>query len=304
MKKIVDELFLYLPSLSHPSSSKEYAHDKFPSISITGNKCSLNCPHCSGKLLSLMKDSASPRELVNICKELKDNGGVGCLISGGCTPEGKVPLRRYSDALKKVKNMGLKVVVHTGLVDEEDVEMLREARIESVSIDVVGSNSTLRDIYHLNLNVSDIDESLKLLVNAGLKITPHVLIGLHYGEILGEKKAIELAASHEPDALILIVMTPIRGTPMEKVKPPSPLQVSKLIAYARSKLKETPIVLGCMRPSGRYREQIDTLAVNEGVNGIAFPSKAVLSYIKRLGVKTRYMPYCCSLIAYDSANRH
>ncbi len=86
---------------------------------------------------------------------------------------------------------------------------------------------------------------------------------------------------------------------MEKVIPPSPLQASKLIHYARSKLRDAPIVLGCMRPSGRYREMVDVLAVKKGVNGIAFPSKAVLKYINNIGFESVSKPYCCSLIPYD-----
>jgi uncharacterized radical SAM superfamily protein len=246
-----------------------------------------------------MKNATSPEELRNILKELKTNGGIGCLVSGGCTSTGKVPLTRFSDVLKKAKDLGLKVVAHTGLVDEEEASSLVEAQVDCVSMDVIGGESTLKEVYHVKASVSEIDHSLKLLSDAGLKITPHILIGIHYGKILSEKKAIDLATSHSPDALIFIIFTPIRGTLMETVKPPAPHQASKLIAYARLKLRDAPIVLGCMRPSGSYRETIDVLAVKEGVNGIAFPSKAVMDYATKAGFESISKPYCCSLISYD-----
>lgn len=246
-----------------------------------------------------MEEADSPETLVGKCVDLKAKGGVGCLVSGGCTSKGKVPLKRFSKALKEAKNLGLKVVVHTGLVDEEDVEALKGSGVDCVSMDVVGSDDTLKEIYHLKAKVTDVDRSLGLLKEAGLKITPHILIGLHYGEVRGEWNAIDLAVSHNPDALIFIVFTPLRGTAMEDVSPPPPERVAELITYGKSKMRGKPVALGCMRPSGLYRDQLDVLAVQTGVNGVAFPSKAALTNVKKLGVRVTYKPHCCSLIAYD-----
>jgi uncharacterized radical SAM superfamily protein len=246
-----------------------------------------------------MEPATSPEALVRKCVELKAKGGVGCLVSGGCTSNGKVPLKRFSRALREAKNLGLKMVVHTGLVDVEDVEVLKGSGVDCVSMDVIGSDDTLREIYHLKAKVTDFNRSLGLLKEAGLKITPHILIGLHYGEIRGEWKAIDLAVSHDPDALIFIVFTPLRGTVMEGMNPPPPEQVAELIAYGKSKMGGKAVTLGCMRPLGPYRERLDNLAVQAGVNGIAFPSKATLNFMKNLGVRVTYKPHCCSLIAYD-----
>lgn len=295
----VDRLIVYFPSLPHPSSSVGWPHDLFPSFSVTGRWCNLNCLHCSKRLLSTMEEATSPEMLIEKCVELKARGGVGCLVSGGCTSDGKVPLKRFSRALREAKNLGLRIVVHTGLVDVEDVEVLKGSGVDCVSMDVVGSDDTLREIYHLKAKVADLESSLELLKDAGLKITPHILIGLHYGKIRGEWKAVELAVNQEPDALIFIVFTPLRGTAMEDVNPPPLEHVSELIAYGKSKMKDRPVALGCMRPSGLYRDHLDLRAVQTGIDGIAFPSKSVLTGVKDLGIKVIHKPHCCSLIVYD-----
>ena len=86
----------------------------FPSISITGSSCALNCRHCNKKLLNTMLPVHSPKELFELCKKLKEKGASGCLISGGCLPDGSVPIDEFIDAITKVKKeLELIIVVHT-----------------------------------------------------------------------------------------------------------------------------------------------------------------------------------------------
>ena len=71
----------------------------FPSISVTGSFCALKCKHCNGKVLDTMLPAITPKELFNLCVELKSKGAVGCLISGGCLPNGSVPLHKFIGAM-------------------------------------------------------------------------------------------------------------------------------------------------------------------------------------------------------------
>lgn len=46
---------------------------------------------------------------------------MGCLISGGCLPNGSVPIARFADVISEIKkNLGLTIVVHSGLISLED----------------------------------------------------------------------------------------------------------------------------------------------------------------------------------------
>jgi len=267
----------------------------FPSISVTGSWCSLNCLHCRAKILEAMRPALMPNALYEACVEVKEKGGLGCLISGGCLPDGSVPLDRFLDVIGRVKrDLKLTVVVHTGLVSRSTARKLAEAGVDAALIDVLGSDETIREVYGLKASVDDYDRSLDALKEAGVPIVPHVLVGLHYGKLKGEVKALELIAKHKPSAVIVIAFTPIRGTPMEDVEPPKPLDIAKVLVIARLIMPSTPIVLGCARPKGLHRVKTDCLAVGLGVNAIAFPSEEAVDLAVKLGLQVAFSRSCCS----------
>ena len=271
----------------------------FPSISITGRGCSLNCKHCGGKILKTMIPAETPERLVETLHRIKNQGAVGCLISGGCLPNGSVPIDRFIGAIAEAKKLGLKVVVHTGLVNLETAEKLKEAGVDVVSIDIIGSEATIKEIYNLEASIQEYENSLEALSKVEIPFTPHVLVGLHYGELKGELNALRMISKYDPSALIIIVFFPIKGTMMENVKPPSPRDVAKVLVQARFMLPKVPIVLGCARPKGKHRILTDVLAVETGVNGIAFPEAKAIEKALELGLDISFSPLCCSQIYSD-----
>ena len=271
----------------------------FPSISITGKGCSLNCKHCGGKILKTMIPAETPERLVETLYRIKNQGAVGCLISGGCLPNGSVPIDRFIGAIAEAKKLGLKVVVHTGLVNLETAEKLKEVGVDVVSIDIIGSEATIKEIYNLEASIQEYENSLEALSKVEIPFTPHVLVGLHYGELKGELNALRMISKYDPSALIIIVFFPIKGTMMENVKPPSPRDVAKVLVQARFMLPKVPIVLGCARPKGKHRILTDVLAVETGVNGIAFPEAKAIEKALELGLDISFSPLCCSQIYSD-----
>ena len=272
----------------------------FPSISITGRFCALRCKHCGGKVLNTMMPAVTPEQLVNLCTQLKQKGGIGCLISGGCLPDGSVPLGMFIDAIAKVKrDLGLTVVVHTGVIELSMAKRLKVAGVDAALIDIIGSDETIREIYQLNVEVQDFDRSLKALHESEIPFVPHVLVGLHYGKLKGEFKALQMTSKYEPSAVIVIALMPIHGTPMENVSPPTSADIAKVLAMARLMMPNTPLVLGCMRPKGRSKGEIDVLAVEAGVNAIAFPAEEAIKQAVSLGLEISFSSLCCSQIYED-----
>jgi len=294
-------IFFYAPGFVQ-YNNKYYRSSRllFPSISVTGNFCSLNCDHCGGKILKTMIPAMTPKRLLEVCKDIKGRGGVGCLISGGCLPDGSVPIRRFIDAIGEVKRrLGLKIVTHTGLIDLETAERLKVAGVDAVSIDIIGSDETVREVYNLDSSTKDYEQSLKALSQSRLPFTPHVLVGLHYGSLKGELHALEMIAKYGPSALIIIAFFPVRGTRMEDVKPPAPETAIEVLAEARFMMPKVPIALGCARPKGDHRAKTDRLAVEAGVNAIAFPSIEAIERAEALGLKAVFSPLCCSQVHED-----
>ena len=247
-----------------------------------------------------MIPATSPKDLVDLCAELRRKGAVGCLISGGCLPDGSVPLGRFVNAIAKVKrDTGLTIVVHTGVVDLSMARKLREAGVDAALIDIIGSDETIREIYRLNVEVEDYDRSLRALHESGIPFVPHVLVGLHYGELRGEFQALKTILKYSPSAVIIIALMPIHGTHMENVDPPAPKDIVRVLATARLMMPRTPIVLGCMRPKGEHKVKTDTLAVRSGVNAIAFPAEETVRLAETLGLEVTFSSLCCSQIFED-----
>ena len=67
------------------------------------------------------------------------------------------------------------------------------------------------------LALTDYEQSLRAFQESGIPFVPHVLVGLHYGELKGELEALKMIAKYSPSAVITIAFMPIHGTPMEKV---------------------------------------------------------------------------------------
>ena len=273
---------------------------KYPVLSITGSKCALKCDHCYGKILESMYDASTPKKFVEVSRKIYENGNLGCLISGGCDNFGRLPWKKFIKSIKQVKaETKLHLTAHTGLVDYPTACALKEAGIEQALIDVIGSEETLKKVYHIDGDVSLIEESLISLSKAGLPIVPHVVVGLDYGKIMGEEKAIELISRFNPKTLVFVVFFPLHNTPMEDTKPVDEKDVVRLIVKSRKLMPEVQISLSCARPHGEYRKRLDELAVLAGVNKIAVPSKEAIKIASELGLEISYKPTCCSLDLID-----
>ena len=272
----------------------------FPTISVTGKGCALKCKHCGGIVLDTMYPARTPEELFELCRHLKSKGASGCLISGGCLPNGSVPLDKFIDVISKVKHeLGLTIFVHTGIIGFATARKLRRANVDAALIDVIGSDETIKEIYNLNVTVDDYESSLKALHEAGIAFVPHVIAGLHYGKLKGEWRALKMIHRYAPSAVVIISFMPIQGTEMANHLPPTPTDTAKVIATARLMFPETPLVLGCMRPKGKHRTKTDVLALKAGVDAIAFPAEEAIEYAESRGFAVSFSSLCCSQIYAD-----
>jgi uncharacterized radical SAM superfamily protein len=299
------EIRFYAPSFTY-YKSKHYCSSTtdFPTISVTGNSCALNCKHCGCKVLETMHPALSPEELFALGKNLKRNGAKGCLVSGGCLPNGSVPLDEFVPALGRIKReLGLTIFVHTGIIKPQTAFALKEAGVDAALIDVIGSAETVGKVYNLKVSVQDYAGSLQALEKAELQFVPHVIVGLNEGKLDGELKALQIICQVKPSALVIIAFMPIHGTAMAKTPPPTPVDIAKVSSLARQMFPRTPLALGCMRPKGAVRGETDVLALKVGVDAVAFPTEAAIAYAKGKGYGTVFSSYCCAQLYLDSAGK-
>ncbi|MGQ9582012.1 MAG: radical SAM protein [Thermoplasmatota archaeon] len=276
---------------------------RFANISVTGTGCALRCEHCRGRLLADMIPATTPERLVEVASSLRRRGCTGVLISGGSVEAGYVPLLPFAGAIEQLRGMGLKVIAHTGLIDRRTAIALKNAGVHQVLIDVMGDSRTIREVYHLRRRPSDFRRALLMMRGLGLGLAPHILLGLYYGEIRGEYRALEYVTQARPQALVVIALTRIRGTPMEGVAPPAPGEVARLMAVARIVNPRVPLILGCMRQPGPEKPLLERLAVDAGANALAYPLDETVRHARRRGLRTEFTEECCSLMAERLALR-
>ena len=104
---------------------------------------------------------------------------------------------------------------------------------------------------------------------------------------------------HTPDAVVLVVVMPFYAPAHRPFATPDPREVGAFFMDAREALPDTPLLLGCARPAGRLKAEIDTYAVLAGLNGIAHPSDGMVELAVRLGRGVRVTPTCCSIAVGD-----
>jgi hypothetical protein len=294
-----DQIVFHAPGLRRYKTSEYTTHDatQFIPISLTGTACALNCDHCQTTLLKGMADlPQSGGSLFDLCTRLKGCGARGVLISGGSDRQGRVPILEHIPDLVRVRQeLGLLVRVHPGLPDEETCAGLQEVGVDGAMVDVIGHSDTIREVYHLDARPEDYEAVLARLERHNIPMVPHIILGLHYGRMLGEWHALEMIACHPPKVLVLVILMPLSDTRMAATQPPSLEEIGGFFQTARQTLPATPVMLGCARPLGPIKAEIDRLAIDAGLNGIAYPAEGTIAYAIARGRTPSFVDGCCGV---------
>jgi len=251
-------------------------------LSLTGSQCALDCAHCGGHYLGGMRP----------IWEAEPDGATSCLISGGCDPSGRVPVLAHLERVRAWRQ-GRTMNWHVGFVSESEMESIAPL-VDVVSFDFVGDDETIREVYGLDKTVDDYVHAYQLLRRYA-RTLPHITIGLRGGELGHELPAFERLQVLGADGLVLLVFIPTPGTRYAERQPPPPAVVADLLAEARLRFPDVPIYLGCMRPKGSYRNELDPLAVQAGLNVLVSPSRPARHMAAELGLAERQIRECCVL---------
>jgi uncharacterized radical SAM superfamily protein len=104
-----------------------------------------------------------------------------------------------------------------------------------------------------------------------------------------------MIARHARKFLVLVILMPLTGTPMVNVLPPTVAEIARFFALARQTLPDTRVLLGCARPFGAMKAEVDRAAVDAGLNGIAYPAEGIIAYARERGFTPRFVDACCGV---------
>ncbi|MFH1036236.1 MAG: radical SAM protein [Pseudomonadota bacterium] len=269
---------------------------RYPAVSITGPDCGRNCQHCGGRLLASMSPAATPAQLLDLGRQAAAGGQAGLLLSGGGDASGRLPWRQVLPAIAELSaSTPLILTAHVGRIDANLARELKQAGVRQALIDVVGDGDTAREILRLEDGLAGQAQTLAACAAAGLEVVPHIILGLHGGHLRGEETALEIVASINPGRVVLVVFMPLKRTALAGAAPLPVEDAARFIARARLRLPQARQHLGCARPRGRYRHELDALAVRAGINALAIPSDGALAAARELDIPVSFQDTCCSL---------
>jgi len=293
----------YTPTFKAYSSSElsSCGSNAWPAVSITGGDCKLQCDHCKAAILEPMIPARTPDELWRLVNGMVETGTQGMLLTGGSNHQNKVEYDNYYSTIRRIKDEfpHFKIAMHTALVDEDIALCMEQSGIDAAMMDVIGAQETITQVYHLKRTEADFERTLEILVNTKMKVVPHIVIGLHYGELLGEWNALEMLKRHVPDAVVLVVVMPQYAGEKRPFVTPDTDEVGSFFLDSRLALPDTPLLLGCARPAGVAKMKIDAYAVMAGMSGIAHPADGAVELAARLEKQVKVTPSCCSIAVGD-----
>jgi uncharacterized radical SAM superfamily protein len=284
---------------------KEYASDElagcsknsFPAFSVTGGACALDCDHCQAKILEPMIPATDPEMLDRKVRDLVLLQDLqGFLLSGGSNRRNEIRYERYFPVIEKLKRdfPYLQVAIHSALLDESRARQMASVGVDTAMMDVIGAQETVKNVYHLDRRLADFEATLAALCSTRMQVVPHIVIGLHYGRILGEANAIDIVARHDIHSLVLVVVMPFYGRE-GMFATPATRDVGRIFHAARERLPDRPVLLGCARPAGMHKRVTDAYAVMAGLDGIAFPAEGAVAVAKAINRPFSQQHACCSI---------
>ena len=280
--------------------------NSFPAFSVTAGGCALDCDHCQAKILEPMIPATNPEMLERKVRELVATQDLqGFLLSGGSTKKNEIRYERYYPVLERLKrdHPKLKIAIHSALLDAPRARAMAAAGVDTAMMDVIGSQDTIRQVYHLERPVADFEATLAALCETSMEVVPHIVIGLHYGRILGEPAALDIVSRHRIHSLVLVVIMPFYAKPGTFATPDT-ADVGRIFLEARQRIADRQVLLGCARPPGMHRRVTDAYAVMAGLDGIAFPADGALGVAHAIGRPVFQEHACCSMKTGRSIKLH
>lgn len=280
--------------------------NSFPAFSVTAAGCALMCDHCQAKILEPMLPATSPEMLERKVRGLIATQDLqGFLLSGGSNKRNEIRYERYYPVIERLKreHPQLKIAIHSALLDAPRARAMADAGVDTAMMDVIGAQDTIEQVYHLERPVADFEATLDALCATSMEVVPHIVIGLHYGRILGEPAALDIVARHRVHSLVLVVIMPFYAKPGTFATPDTS-DIGRVFLEARDRIPDQQVLLGCARPPGMHRRVTDAYAVMAGLDGVAFPADGAVAVAEAIGRPAEQQHACCSMKAGRTIKLH
>ena len=165
----------------------------------------------------------------------------------GPSQVGKGQFERVLGMVSEVRDMGMEVCATLGMLNHEQARQLREAGLTAYNHNVDTSPEFYPKVT-TSRNYEDRLNTIAAVREAGISVCCGGILGLGEEEKDRASMLRVLANLPEhPESVPINALVPVKGTPLEKLEPPSGLEMVRAIAVARIVMPRTVVRLSAGR---------------------------------------------------------
>ena len=241
-------------------------------LSIKTGGCSENCGYCSQSAhheTELERESLMALdEVMAAAREAKANGASRfCMGAAWRNPKAR-DMASIIEMVKGVKNMGMETCLTLGMLDEQQVDDLKEAGLDYYNHNL----DTSREYYDKVVTTRSYDDRLATIARvkeAGINVCSGGILGM--GESRRDRAGllVELANLPEhPESVPINMLVKVPGTPLGDTPELDSFEFIRTIALARIMMPHTQVRLSAGREG--MSDEAQALCFFAGANSIFY----------------------------------
>jgi len=235
------------------SLREKYKGNKIELCAIVNAKsgfCSEDCVFCAQSSRYRTNAPVYPLiekdEIIKKAKEAKEHGVKRfSIVISGRKPT-KKELIKIADYIEELRKSGIHTCASLGLIEYDAISYLKDRGLERLHCNIETSERFFSKICTTH-RFSDKLRTLEAAKSVGLSVCSGGVFGMGESWTDREEMAVFLK-KHEVDSIPINFLTPIKGTPLENLKPLAPFEALKIIALFRLVLPEKDIRVCGGRP--------------------------------------------------------
>ncbi|MFN3480592.1 MAG: biotin synthase BioB [Thermodesulfovibrionales bacterium] len=212
-------------------------------VNAKSGLCSEDCAYCSQSAISRAEIPVYPliggEEIIKKAEEAKGHGVRRfCIVTSGRRPN-KKEIRDIAKTIKRIRDIGLLPCATLGLVDREDLEILKDSGLERYHHNLETSEKFFPEICSTH-TYRDKLRTIEVVKDIGLSLCSGGIFGL--GEEWEDRIQMAFRLKEiDVDSVPINFLIPIKGTLLGERDTLNPLEALKIVSLYRFMLSDKQI---------------------------------------------------------------
>lgn len=245
-------------------------------VNIKSGGCAEDCAYCSQSArynTGLEKEKImAVQEVLDKAMQAKENGATRLCMGAAWRNPNKKDFSIVLEMVKVVKALGMETCMTLGMLDDEQVQQLKEA-----GLDYYNHNLDTSEAYYPKVittrTYQDRLETIKRVQEAGIHVCSGGIIGMgEQPEDRAELLRTFANLTPHPDSVPINLLVPIEGTPLAQMRGKTDsLELVRVIAAARIMMPKSYVRLSAGRLE--LSDEAQAMCFMAGANSIFYGDK-------------------------------